>query len=416
MKIEGYVRLVIRRARSVLSSMTMIVNGYGVYPSSGKLFSNTFARRASRNYIIALEERIKSLEGSIKHAVPNSPNERSRPTERNPESGIGNSPLDAQNAYNQQAQTPLAERDVTYQANGRRWSHESSRGIVTTPISAENLPLYEGTIPLAPAPASALLQTNRQIISTYSDTNWPAISQISTPLSKNSISHPLRPWEDEPQISTRSQLQSSQGDRSEGFNTRGAVEAAVLHSTPSAKSVESPARVRATSPSYEDDRQVKPKVRLRCFGPTCPLHVLLRPTPQDPISTAKSPDSYLPSMDSEQFQRELLNIYWEFQPFSVIIVHKETFMEHFSLGTPSEYYSEFLLNCILACAVRLSTRVAIRSLSSLYIKRAKMNLVDDLERAIIATLQGFCLLSEFEMSSGRDQSGWLYAGMSYIVP
>lgn len=120
-------------------------------------------------------------------------------------------------------------------------------------------------------------------------------------------------------------------------------------------------------------------------------------------------------MDSEQFQRDLLNIYFEFQPLSVAVVHKETFMENFSLGTPNEYYSEFLLNCILACAVRLSTRDAIRSLSSLYIKRAKMCLADELENAVIATLQGFCLLSEFEMSSGRDQAGWLYAGKSYLT-
>jgi hypothetical protein len=90
-------------------------------------------------------------------------------------------------------------------------------------------------------------------------------------------------------------------------------------------------------------------------------------------------------------------------------------MEHFVHGTLDEYYSEFLLNCILACAVRLSTRVTVRSLSALYIKRAKADLVNALEQATVATLQGFCLLSGFELSSGRDQAGWPYAGMSSYI-
>ncbi|RFU26448.1 hypothetical protein B7463_g9888, partial [Scytalidium lignicola] len=254
-----------------------------------------------------------------------------------------------------------------------------------------------------------ILHANGQVVS---NENTHLISQNSTSFSIDNISHPLRPWEDEPRMATSSLLQSAQEDRPETFSTGAVDGGAVLHPPSSSKPIES-ARVRATSASYEDDRQVKPKVRLRCFGPTCPLHVLLRPTPpKSPEIAAENPDAYTWSLDSEQFQRELLNIYFDFQPLSIIVINKEAFMEHYSIGLPSEYYSEFLLNCILACAVRLSTRVAIRSLSELYIKRAKTHLVDALEHAIIATLQGFCLLSEFEMSSGNDQAGWLYAGIA----
>lgn len=186
-------------------------------------------------------------------------------------------------------------------------------------------------------------------------------------------------------------------------------------SYPSPLSVTTEKFVRPESPSYEDDRQVKEKVRLRCFGPTCPLHVLLRPNPPDASSSSSEFDPCMSSLDSAQFQGELLNIFWDFQPLSTSIVHKNMFMEHSFHGSANEYYSEFLLNCLLACAVRLSTRFAIRRLSALYIKRAKSELVNAMEQATIATLQGFCLLSDFEMSSGRDQTGWLYAGIVLCV-
>lgn len=140
--------------------------------------------------------------------------------------------------------------------------------------------------------------------------------------------------------------------------------------------------------------------------------MLLRPNVPDSAACAMGLDSCMPSLDSEQFQRELLNIFWDFQPLSITVVHRDMFLEHLFPGTTNEYYSDFLLNCILACAVRLSTRVAIRSLSAMYIKRAKVELVNAMEQATIATVQGFCLLSDFEMSSGRDQTGWLYAGIS----
>jgi hypothetical protein len=263
--------------------------------------------------------------------------------------------------------------------------------------------------------SSTALQIYNETSSNYSHMDLPTIPQVTT-----AFPRPLPSWTDIQQPSSASNNRSDRVDHPENLDSnssRHVEEGRAIGSYPSplSESIEPPIRVRPGSPSYEVDRQVKEKVRLRCFGPTCPLHVLLRPNPPDLTSTSKDLDSCLPSLDSEQLQKELLTIYWEFQPLSVIVVQKETFLEHFSHGTPSEYYSNFLLNCILACAVRLSTRITIRRLSALYIKRAKADLVNALEQATIATVQGFCLLSDFEMSGGQDQAGWLYAGMSQRV-
>lgn len=267
--------------------------------------------------------------------------------------------------------------------------------------------------PLTSLAEHAAVQTYAQPApASFTNITVPSVSQILNSFA--STPRPLVPWTSVPHMSNiPTQPQENFGLKAtvqleEGQATRS-------YPSPLSTSTEPLNRRRDDSPSYEDDRQVKEKVRLRCFGPTCPLHVLLRPNPPDPMSLSGEMDSCLPSLDSEQFQKELLNIFWDFQPLSVTVVHKETFMEHFLHGMPGEYYSDFLLNCILACAVRLSTRTIIRGLSTLYIKRAKAELVNALEQATIATLQGFCLLSDFEMSSGRDQAGWLYAGMLYVL-
>lgn len=354
------------------------------------------------------------LEGTIKEA------QSSNTTEWAPlhESTTRASSADAQNTYNAGAEIRPAYKPSNYPLDSPRWSQKDMQGSVPpfpAPMSIHHRPT--SAIREDPAPLSARPDTLQGYYHTpdYSSVNVTTASQMPTPFSMDSLQRPLSSWKDVPQASTISNTQPATTDTSESLHQRitsNVKERDILGSEPSRMplSPEPLIHARPGSPSYEEDRQVKEKVRLRCFGPTCPLHVLLRPNPPDPLSTIKDQDRYLLSLDSDQFQKELLSIYWEFQSLSVTVVNKDVFTEHLSHATPSEYYSEFLLNCILACAVRLSTRVAIRKLSFLYIKRAKENLVDALEQATIATLQGFCLLSDLEMTSGRDQAGWLYAG------
>jgi hypothetical protein len=388
-------------------------------PSKSRIHrTHSLSRRASKNYIITLEERIKSLEGTIKANTPNGSQHWNQRNESVSESDVENHAPATQDAINEQRlQVTQADQPVTYPPSHGQWSqvsYEDVEPVMATHINVSHLPVSNTNPEEVVHTVSPAVQIFNETSSNYSHMDLPPVSQLSTPFSR-----PIPSWTDLRNSSTVSSNRPSQVDPPENFdsNSPGCVdEGRALGSYPSplSASTEPPIRVRPGSSSYEEDRQVKEKVRLHCFGPTCPLHVLLRPNPPDLIPTSKDSESCLPSLDSEQFRKELLNIYWEFQPLSVTVVHKETFMESFFHGTPSEYYSDFLLNCILACAVRLSTRVTIRRLSTLYIKRAKADLVNALEQASIGTVQGFCLLSDFEMSSGRDQAGWLYAGMCAI--
>lgn len=72
----------------------------------------------------------------------------------------------------------------------------------------------------------------------------------------------------------------------------------------------------------------------------------------------------------------------------------------------SQYYSEFLENCILACATRMSTSAGIRALGPRYAEQASSLVIQELQRPNVATLQGFLLLSDFEATRGRDRLGY----------
>jgi Fungal specific transcription factor domain len=376
--------------------------------------THSLSRRASKNYIVTLEERIKSLEGVIEsNRQSGSPNwnERNKKAS-NPNTEIYDSATQDIISENQFEENQT-NRPATYLPPHQQW-------VQTSPVDAEQIiatPINVRHISISSNPREALsvvsptARTYDKTSSTYCQMNLPSVTQPSSPFSL-----PIPAWTDLRDSSVISNNRPVQENASNKFGTNGprCVDEGCNHASypsPLSASAEPPNGTHSTSPSYEQDRQVKEKVRLRCFGPTCPLHVLLRPNSSDVSPNPSSSESQSPSFDSEEFRKELLNIYWDFQPLSVRVVHKEMFMEHFFLGKPSEYYSDFLLNCILACAVRLSSRPTIRRLSTLYIKRAKADLVNALEQASIGAVQGFCLLADFEMSSGRDQAGWVYAGM-----
>ncbi|EQB44733.1 hypothetical protein CGLO_16486 [Colletotrichum gloeosporioides Cg-14] len=68
---------------------------------------------------------------------------------------------------------------------------------------------------------------------------------------------------------------------------------------------------------------------------------------------------------------------------------------------------------MLACATRIRTSSSVRKLGRAYADLAKKDIVFELERPTIATLQGFLLLSDFEATSARDRIGWTYNDTAY---
>ncbi|OAL19897.1 hypothetical protein AYO22_09424 [Fonsecaea multimorphosa] len=150
------------------------------------------------------------------------------------------------------------------------------------------------------------------------------------------------------------------------------------------------------------------------FGPTCQLHVS---SPSDVVRSVSSihpppPGGTQIDMDSDRLKTLLFNNYCNFQTLSVTIIHRELFLSHRARGLRSQHYSRFLENSMLACSARVSTSVAVRALGSSYAMRAKSEIVSELEDPNVATLQGMLLLSDYEMTEGRDRVGWMYCGIA----
>lgn len=151
------------------------------------------------------------------------------------------------------------------------------------------------------------------------------------------------------------------------------------------------------------------------FGPSCPLHVS---SPSD----IRAQDELMPvprvhvDMDSARLKSVLIDGYCRFQKCTVDLVHRESFLAHRKEGVRSQYYSSFYENSALACSARLSTSAAVRALSSAYAKRAKADLVMELQDPNLATVQGMLLLSDYEMSEGHDRVGWIYCGIFQLDP
>lgn len=115
-------------------------------------------------------------------------------------------------------------------------------------------------------------------------------------------------------------------------------------------------------------------------------------------------------MDSSRVRDRMLQSYFKYQTLWANVVDQEVFSYHRSRGN-SFWYSSFLETVLLASAARLSTSDAIRSLSHRYAARAREDILLAVEAPSAASLQGFLLLSEFEVTQGRDRVGWMLCGM-----
>lgn len=149
------------------------------------------------------------------------------------------------------------------------------------------------------------------------------------------------------------------------------------------------------------------------LGPTSQYHLRLSGTQLQPPCT--EPDDLADfgisvDINSAQVKSRLLQSFFRYQTLWVSVVDEELFYEHQKSGEPSMWYSTFLETVMLACAARLSTSSAVRSLGERYSTQAKVNTLQALESPSAASMQGFMLLSEYEVTHGRDRIGWQLCG------
>ncbi|KAM6510451.1 hypothetical protein FSOLCH5_010891 [Fusarium solani] len=117
-------------------------------------------------------------------------------------------------------------------------------------------------------------------------------------------------------------------------------------------------------------------------------------------------------LDSPHLRDNLLQSFFKYQTLWVEIVDRTTFAAHKAAGASSRWHSGFLENAMLAAGTRLSTSKSVRALGPKYLERAKQEALKAMCEPTPAGLQGFLLLSEYEVTQGNDRAGWMFCGMA----
>ncbi|KAH7134498.1 fungal-specific transcription factor domain-containing protein [Dactylonectria estremocensis] len=159
----------------------------------------------------------------------------------------------------------------------------------------------------------------------------------------------------------------------------------------------------------------KPRDQSPCFyGATSHPHVVSpgeesHPTSLDEFDTIVGIDL---DPNSQHLRHHLLRSFFKYQTLWVDIVNKESFLKHQANGTDSRWYSKFLENTMLACGTRLSTSKSVRALGFKFHEWAKDEALRAMSEPTPANLQGFLLLSEYEVTQGNDRPGWMFCGVA----
>jgi hypothetical protein len=117
-----------------------------------------------------------------------------------------------------------------------------------------------------------------------------------------------------------------------------------------------------------------------------------------------------------QLEYRLLQSFFNYQPLWVNAVDKKLFWEHRESRKPSMWYSHFLEAAMLASAARTSDSSAVRSLGERYSNQTKAGIIQALEDPSAASMQGFLILSDYEVCQGREHIGWQLCGKRKTFP
>ncbi|KAH7385693.1 hypothetical protein BKA66DRAFT_528241 [Pyrenochaeta sp. MPI-SDFR-AT-0127] len=149
------------------------------------------------------------------------------------------------------------------------------------------------------------------------------------------------------------------------------------------------------------------------YGATSHPHVA---SPTEEARLTSSDDMDVVSIDldadSPRLRDRILRSFFKYQTLWVDIVDRESFFLHQTYGVESRWFSRFLENSMLACGARLSTSRSVRTLASTYCERAKDATLRAMSEPTPANLQGFLLLSEYEVTQGNDRPGWMFCGVA----
>jgi hypothetical protein len=110
-----------------------------------------------------------------------------------------------------------------------------------------------------------------------------------------------------------------------------------------------------------------------------------------------------------------MDLFWQHYNSYMHVIHQDAFHEDRENGG-SKYYSPFLHICVLAMGFRSRPdmqRITVSGRESTLHREAKYMLDYELERpGGIPSVIALLLLGDMECGVGRDNLGWLYAGMA----
>jgi Fungal specific transcription factor domain len=164
--------------------------------------------------------------------------------------------------------------------------------------------------------------------------------------------------------------------------------------------------------------------RLRYFGPTTNCHIYSELNTSDDVSRAaleqrRRTEKVIRSLSAES-NDYLMDLYWRHYNAVIHVIHQAAFEEDKEHGR-TQYYSGFLHICMLAMAYQRFAdksrpdmmRIGLPMRESTLHKEAKYMLDCELEQpGGIPSIQALLLLGDLECGVGRDNLGWLYAGMA----
>lgn len=117
---------------------------------------------------------------------------------------------------------------------------------------------------------------------------------------------------------------------------------------------------------------------------------------------------------------ELLSLYFCWQQIYFNILDKDLFLRDMNSG--GQFFSRFLLNCILAKAAHFCERPECRTdirdpatAGESFYKTAIDMLPQELENVSITTVQGLLLLASKESGIGKISLGWIHSGIAFRI-
>lgn len=164
--------------------------------------------------------------------------------------------------------------------------------------------------------------------------------------------------------------------------------------------------------------------RLRYFGPVanCHIHSELKAQSEDAkrqaLEQQRRAEKAIRSISFDTHDY-LMNLFWDHYNSVLHVIHQAVFEEERERGT-GQFYSGFLHVCVLAMGYRFADktrpdmiRISLPDKENTLHREAKYMLEYEIEQAGgIPSIVALLLLGDLETGVGRDNLGWLYAGMA----